>query len=155
MTTVTLPWPVSANRYWRSFVPKGHRRAIVTLSDEAKAYKTQVGLMARAAGLRIITGRVQVDCQLYPARPKDADKRMRKLGDAWDDDVRSIDLDNALKVTIDALKGIAYEDDKQVWCINAERMEPTGEARMVVTVTPIERDSVQGSLLGTRGGGNG
>lgn len=147
MTTVTLPWPVSANRYWRSFVPQGHRRAIVTLSDEAKAYKAQVGWMARAAGLRIITGRVQVDCRLYPARPMDAEKRMRKHGDAWDDDVRSIDLDNALKVTIDALKGIAYEDDKQVWRINAERMEPTGEARMVVSVTPIERISLQESLL--------
>lgn len=145
--TVTLPWPVSANRYWRSFVPKGHRRAIVTLSDEAKSYKAQVGWMAKAAGLRVVTGRVQVDCQLYPALPKDAATRMRKLGDGWDDDVRSIDLDNALKVTIDALKGIAYVDDKQVWRIHAERMEPTGEARMVVTITPIITDSPQARLI--------
>lgn len=136
--TVTLPWPVSANRYWRSFVPKGHRRAIVTLSDEAKSYKAQVGWMARAAGLRVVTGRVHVDCKLYPAMPKDAASRMRKHGDLWDDDVRSIDLDNALKVTIDALKGIAYVDDKQVWRIHAERMEPTGEARMVVTIAGIQ-----------------
>lgn len=147
MTTITLPWPVSANRYWRSFVPNGYRRAIVTLSDEAKVYKAQVGWIALAAGMRVVTGRVQVDCRLYPAMPKDAATRMRKHGDAWDDDVRSIDLDNALKITIDALKGIAYKDDNQVWRINAERMEPDGEARMVVTVTPIVREIRQSELI--------
>jgi hypothetical protein len=58
---LTLPYPVSANRYWRSFVPRGHKRAIVTLSDEAKSYKSQVGWMCKQAGIRKpITGRVHV-----------------------------------------------------------------------------------------------
>lgn len=148
MKTVTLPWPVSANRYWRSFVPKGHKRAIVVLSDEAKSYKSAVGDIARAAGIEAQTeGRVHVECKLYPALPKNSARRMRKLGDGWDDNVRSLDLDNALKVTIDALKGIAYADDKQVWRLTAERMEPVGEACMVVTITPIFREQLQGSLI--------
>ena len=50
MITLTLPYPVSANVYWRSFVPRGHSRAIVTLSDEAKAYKAAVGKLVREAG---------------------------------------------------------------------------------------------------------
>jgi crossover junction endodeoxyribonuclease RusA len=145
---LTFPPAISANRYWRSFVPRGHTRAIVVVSDEAKAFKSQVRWIAKQAGIRTpFSGRVQVDCQLYPAMPKDAASRMRKHGDGWDDDVRSIDLDNALKVTIDALKGIAYEDDKQVWRINAERMEPTGDARMVVTITQIIIDSPQARLI--------
>lgn len=138
MISLTIPYPVSANRYWRSFVPRGHKRAIVVLSDEAKAFKSEVGWIAKAAGIRApFDGRVAMTIKLYPGLPQDAAKRMRKLGDGWDDRVRSIDLDNALKVLIDSLKGIAYDDDKQVWRIAAERMEPDGQARAVVTVEPI------------------
>lgn len=138
MISLTIPYPVSANRYWRSFVPRGHKRAIVVLSDEAKAFKSEVGWIAKAAGIRApFDGRVAMTIKLYPGMPQDAAKRMRKLGDGWDDGVRSIDLDNALKVLIDSLKGIAYADDKQVWRIAAERMEPDGQARAVVTVEPI------------------
>lgn len=135
---LVIPYPISANRLWRSFVPKGHRRAIVVVSEEGKAFKSEVAWLAKAAGMRSpFTGRVEVVVRLYPARPLDAAKRMRKHGDGWDDTVRSLDLDNALKVTIDALKGIAYEDDRQVWRLTAERMEPDGEARAEVIVTPI------------------
>jgi len=138
MITLTIPYPVSANRYWRSFVPRGHKRAIVVLSDEAKSYKSEVGWIAKSAGIPApLSGRVAMTIKLYPGMPQDAAKRMKKLGDGWDDGVRSIDLDNALKVLIDSLKGIAYADDKQVWRIAAERMEPDGQARAVVTVEPI------------------
>lgn len=147
--TLVLPWPVSANRYWRSFVPRGHQRAIVTLSDEAKAYKQEVGWLAKAAGVRKpITGRVAVDVQLYPMRPADWAKRAAKDPAGWDDTVRCIDLDNARKVLYDALKGVAFEDDKWVRKDSAERMEPDGEARVVVTVrriTPVVLP--QGSLI--------
>ena len=136
--TLVLPWPVSANRYWRSFVPRGHQRAIVTLSDEAKAYKQEVGWLAKAAGVRKpIPGRVSVDVRLYPLRPADWAKRAAKDPAGWDDTVRCIDLDNARKVLYDALKGVAFEDDKWVRRDSAERMEPDGEARVVVTVRRI------------------
>lgn len=146
--TLVLPWPVSSNRYWRSYVPKGHRRAVVTLSDEAKAYKHQVGWIAKAAGIHSpFEGRVAIDVTLVPARPQDAARRIRRNPDHWDDDVRSIDLDNALKVTIDALKGIAFADDRWVWAITARRAEPDGEARMVVAVTPLSGHSPQQAVL--------
>jgi len=136
--TLVLPWPVSANRYWRSFVPRGHQRAIVTLSDEAKAYKQEVGWLAKAAGVRKpIPGRVSVDVRLYPLRPADWAKRAAKDPLCWDDTVRCIDLDNARKVLYDALKGVAFEDDKWVRKDSAERMEPDGDARVVVTVRRI------------------
>lgn len=144
--TLTLPPPVSANRYWRSVVPKGHRRAIVTLSDEAKAYKQHVAWLAKAAGTKPIHGRVALTLHLYPQRPQDAARRIRKSPFDWDDTVRCIDLDNALKVTLDALKGVAFSDDKFVHRIIAERFEPDGEARAVVTVSAITVDSPQGGL---------
>lgn len=136
--TLVLPWPVSANRYWRSFVPRGHQRAIITLSDEAKAYKQEVGWLAKKAGVRNwIKGRVAVDIQLYPMRPADWAKRAAKDPAGWDDTVRCIDLDNARKVLYDALKGVAFGDDRWVWEDSARRMEPDGEARVVVKVRRI------------------
>jgi len=149
MITLTLPYPVSANLYWRSFVPRGHQRAIVTLSDEAKAYKQSVGWLARSAGVRTpLVGRVAVDVQLYPQRPQDWARRARRNPQAWDDDVRCIDLDNANKVLLDALKGVVIEDDRWVRRLLAERMEPDGEARVVVTVRQLALPaSPQASLL--------
>lgn len=149
MITLTLPWPVSANRYWRSFVPRGHTRAIVTLSDEAKLYRESVGWIVKKAGVRDpIAGRVAIEVQLYPQRPQDWAKRARANPQAWDDDVRCIDLDNAIKVMLDAIKGVAIEDDRWVRRLVAERMEPDGEARVVLRITPLAlAASPQGSLL--------
>lgn len=146
--TLTLPWPVSANRYWRSFVPKGQRRAIVVVSDEAKEYKRSVALIAKTAGiLAPISGRVQIDVRLYPHRPLDWQARMRKHGATWDDSVACLDIDNANKVLLDSLKGVAIEDDKWVRKLVAERMEPDGEARVVVTITPLQVEQPQAALF--------
>jgi crossover junction endodeoxyribonuclease RusA len=135
---LTLPYPISANRYWRSFVPRGQTRAIVVLSDEAKAYKEEVGWMVRKAGVSTpIAGRVQIAIQLYPKRPQDWARRARLDPVAWDDGVQCLDLDNANKVLLDAIKGIAIEDDRWVRRLYSERMEPDGEARVVVRITPL------------------
>lgn len=141
--TVTLPWPVSANVYWRTRVVKGV--AMTYVSAEAKEYKRAVDRLLAAVGFQNpILGRVAVALTLYPHRPQNWQKRQRKFGAAWDDGVRSIDLDNAIKVTLDALKGIAFEDDVWVRRITAERAEPDGEARLVVTITPIATAQPQG-----------
>jgi crossover junction endodeoxyribonuclease RusA len=143
---LTLPYPISANRYWRSFT--AGKRAIVTVSKEAEAYKTAVNLLCWQAGVREpIEGRVAVAVQLYPHRPLDWAKRQRLLGVAWDDGVQCLDLDNANKVLLDAIKGIAIEDDKWVRKLSSERMEPDGEARVVVTITPLALPVVQAELL--------
>ena len=144
--TLILPYPLSANRYWRSRVVKGISMTYV--SAEAKAYKSTVCGLAKIAGIkRPIEGRVAIDIRLYPNRPQDWQKRVRIDPLAWDDTVQCLDLDNANKVLFDALKGVAITDDKWVRRITSERMEPDGEARMVVTITPIVAPAVQGGLL--------
>jgi crossover junction endodeoxyribonuclease RusA len=47
-----------------------------------------------------------------------------------------MDLDNALKVSIDALKGIAYADDSQVYKITAWRADPEPGKRLEVEILP-------------------
>lgn len=137
MITLTLPYPLSANRYWRP-VPIGKHITIVP-TKEAKQYRKDVASLCAVAGVRTpLSGRVAVDVRLYPHRPLDWQKRMRLHGEAWDDTVMCIDVDNANKVLLDALKGVAIDDDKWVRKLTAERMEPDGgEARVVVTITRI------------------
>ena len=146
--TLTLPWPVSSNRYWRTFMPKGFKAPVTTLSKEAKDYKQAVGLIAKEAGIiKPIAGRVAVSYVLYPQRPQDWANRAAKDPVRWDDSVQCLDLDNALKVMLDSLKGVVFGDDKFVFEIHGRRAEPDGVGRMVVTVSPIAVQEVQGALL--------
>lgn len=154
MTTaiqLVLPYPISANRYWatRTVAPKGKKpMAITYVTPEAKAFKEQVQLVARAAGVRSpIPGRYDMHVRLYPHRPQDWQARQRKLGAAWDDSVQCIDLGNAEKVVSDALKDVVMADDKWARRILLERMEPDGEARVVVTITPMAVEQPQMALM--------
>ena len=138
MIELTLPYPISANRYWRSFTPRGASRPVVTLSEQALEYKAEVALLIRLAGvLRPVGGRVKVEIELYPHRPQDWAKRSKKDPEAWDDDVMCLDLDNANKVLFDAIKGLAIEDDKWVREIHSRRMEPDGVGRVVLRITSL------------------
>lgn len=120
-----LPYPVSANRYWRTVV--AHRRdgpkkprALTFVSEEAKAFKQECGWRARAAGCKPASGLVELRVVLIPKNRV------------------CMDLDNALKVTIDALKGIVYADDAQVFKIVAERRDPDpAGARLEVEILPL------------------
>lgn len=146
--TLVLPYPISANRYWRTYMPRGFKAPVTTISQEAKAYKSDVQWLAKAAGIRgPIKGRVAVSYTLYPKRPQDWEKRVRVSPDSWDDTVQCIDLDNAQKVLFDALKGVVIEDDKWVRKIEAIRAEPDGEARLIVTITPIPAASPQAAMF--------
>jgi len=151
--TITLPYPISANAYWRTRVIKpksgGPALAMTYVSEDAKVYKQQVGWALKSAGIRKpMIGRVAIAYTLYPARPQDWQKRMRVEGATWDDSVRCIDLDNAQKVLLDAMKEIAFDDDKWVRKIVAERAEPDEKgARVVVTITSLAVEQPQESLF--------
>lgn len=109
---ITLPYPPSANRYWRNYQGR------VALSEEAQQYKRDVGLFCGARNMQPVIGDVQLVLNFY---------RPRKAGD----------LDNLLKVTLDALNGWAYVDDKQVVEINARRFEDKEYPRVEVVVTEV------------------
>jgi Holliday junction resolvase len=171
--TVKLPYPVSANRYWRTRVvlpsmdkiaaafKEGGLKGLCTfvaehafvntyVSTEAKNYKEAVGWLLRNAGVRrVLEGRVRVDLQLHPHCPKDWRTRARKDPLWWADTVQRLDLDNARKVVTDALKGIAIVDDCWVWKDTGEVMEPDEgvEACVVVRISKALKDNPQGALL--------
>lgn len=146
---LVLPYPISANEYWATVVPPGAKFSNTYVTHEARRYKRDVRIAAYDQGVREqIRGRVFVGIQLYPHRPVDWEKRARKDPMNWDDNVRCLDLDNARKVLLDALKNTAFADDCWVWRDAGERMEPDAEgARVVVTIEPIVRISPQPALF--------
>lgn len=145
--TLTLPYPISANLYWRTRV--AGKIAMTYVSNEAKAYKADVSKACKVAGIVApIIGRVQIDVQLFPHRPLDWQKRQRVQGAMWDDSVQCIDLDNANKVLLDALKNLAIEDDKFVRVLRSERMEPDEQGkRVVVRITALAVEQPQVSMF--------
>lgn len=113
MITLTLPNPPSANRYWRRAGRHIHKSA------EAKAYQEAVAWLAH--GVQPLQGEVAVHLAWY---------RPAKRGD----------LDNRIKVILDALNGVAYEDDKQIVKIIAERHDDKHEPRVEVVVSLAGED---------------
>lgn len=112
-----LRYPISANRYWRR---SGH---VTHVSSEAKAYKRHAALVAKLAGVLPVDVDVAVAFVLHPP--------MTKKGTA---SARRIDLDNAIKVSTDALIGVVYHDDKQVTLITAMLGEPLPDGGLSVAI---------------------
>lgn len=122
MVRLKLPYPVSANRYWRIWRNKAVRSA------EATAYKEIVRRIAQEAGVMPSEGSVAVCLRLIPKANKDGSANKTV-----------IDLDNTLKVTLDSLQGIAYENDKQVRRIVAEYgSEPVAGGGLAVEIEELK-----------------
>lgn len=104
---ILLPYPPSANRYWRVF------RGRAVHSAEAREYKDEVERLAREQRVIPMATCVKVRITLMPVQPKDHIKRA-KADPKWGLSVRRIDIDNAGKVALDALQGIIYFNDRQI-----------------------------------------
>ena len=115
-----LGYPVSANRYWRTCRGRTYR------SSEAEQYKASAKAIATAADLVAIEGPAAVSITLHP--------KLTKRGVA---SLARIDLDNCIKVTLDALNGIAYRDDSQIVRLIVEIGPPTSGGGLSVAVEGV------------------
>ncbi len=95
---IFLPWPPSANRYWRH-PTKGKLAGRHLISEEGRAYRKEVAsivAMDKYQAVRMI-GDLSVTIDCYPP-----DRRRR-------------DIDNLLKALLDAMcKAGLYDDDSQI-----------------------------------------
>ena len=117
-----LPYPISANRYWRKT-----RAGRVYVSAEAKEYKSQVHFIAQRNKVQIATGSVAMTYCFHPKKNKDGSESKVRL-----------DLDNAMKVVNDALNGIAYVDDRQIRRIVLEFGEPIVGGGITVYIDEVD-----------------
>lgn len=109
MTTITLNFPPSSNRYWR--VGQGR----VYRSEAAIAYRAHVATICETAGVKPIDGEIAVTLRFY---------RPAKRGD----------LDNRVKICLDSLQAHAYHNDSQIVSIHATRHEDKHCPRVEVTI---------------------
>jgi crossover junction endodeoxyribonuclease RusA len=123
-----LPYPPSTNRYWRTF------RGRPVPSKEATEFKRIVKEASKQQDLyngitwnELYAGDVEVTIQLLP-----------KLTAAGIASKVCIDLDNCLKVLLDAIQGTCIEDDKQVKRIAAAYGEPIKDGGVIVTVCKMK-----------------
>ncbi|AFE10288.1 phage associated protein [Corallococcus coralloides DSM 2259] len=108
---LVLPYPPSANAYWKPSRGRG-----LVPSGEALAYKATVARLVAATGAQPLAGPVRLSLAAY---------RPRRVGD----------LDNTLKVLGDALNGLAWLDDEQVVAIYAERADDAKAPRVEIVAT--------------------
>lgn len=113
--TVLLPYPVGANRVWRSV------RGRVIENPKAKEWKRlAAGLMA---GRVMLEAGVSVEYVLHPRKNKNGTASKTRL-----------DVDAPAKALLDALSGVCYRDDKQVMRITGSVGEPVINGGLSVRV---------------------
>lgn len=115
-----LPEPPSANRWWR------HWRGRMVLSVAARTYKRVVATLAEGS-------RITPFLKPTPVRVAMHWHRGRKSGD----------LDKRLGVLLDALQGVAYENDSQIVEISARRDDTPGAHAVVVHVWPLHQEPME------------
>lgn len=114
---LTLPYPPSANRYWRHL--PGRSRPV--LSREAKEYREQVaGCVLEARAAKHLPCRLSMDVTAHCP------------------DYRRRDLDNLLKQLQDALQGAGvFADDGQIDDLRIRRGEPCKGGKVEVRIEAI------------------
>lgn len=126
-----LPYPISANRYWRNF------RGRMIRSKEAEAYRGEVQEIAAECLTECLQGCTSVRLVLHPRMPKDWARRLKKDPHAVLTLAR-VDLDNACKVALDALQGIAFNNDRQITSLSIRLGHPVEGGGLSVRVAPDE-----------------
>lgn len=107
-----LPYPPSTNNLY--FNRWGKR----VLSNAGRKFKADIAVLAKQQGAKLLSGELSVTFRVF--RPK-------RIGD----------LDNRLKISQDALKGICFEDDKQIIEIHAYRFDDRENPRIEIELKQI------------------
>lgn len=108
---LNLPYPVSANRYWRTAVIKG--KACTFRSAEANDYRAVVQWICKENGVKAHDGDFKIALELHQRLTKA--KTASKV---------CLDIDNAIKVALDALEGVLYHNDNQVKKLSVSYGQP-------------------------------
>jgi crossover junction endodeoxyribonuclease RusA len=112
-----LPWPPSINHYWRRN-PRGGN----FISGEGKTYLAHVALLLKQARVKPMEGTVSLKVRLHPPN------NLRR------------DLDNSLKVLIDAIaKGGALGDDFQIKHIEATMLDVVQDGHATVEIEALNK----------------
>lgn len=108
-----LPYPPSVNHLYADF--RGRR----IISAKGRKFKSDIAILAKRQGAKLLNGDLIITFRVF--RP-----------------VRRGDLDNRLKISQDALKGICFIDDKQIIEIHAFRFDDKTNPRIEIDIKKLE-----------------
>ena len=135
MTTITIHGPLHGKG--RPRFAGGHAYT----PEATRRYEGEIQAAWLLAGGKKLEGPVALEIVAHQALPKRASKAMRKAaenGAIWP--IRKPDIDNVIKLAMDALNGLAYHDDTQVVMLDARKeYTPEDESRLVITVREVEK----------------
>ena len=116
MIEIELPWPPSANHYYRKF----NNRMVI--SKSGREYRDKVNRIIVESGVKTITGAIAVKRILYCP------------------DWRRRDEDNLAKVIYDSLtKALVWEDDSYVCLsVSEKRKDEDGIGRVVIQIKNVD-----------------
>lgn len=106
---IRLEYPPSINHYWRN------DKGVTHISEEGQTYRKMTALYLNTKNIKPLSGAIVIIIKVF---------RPAKRGD----------LDNSFKVPLDALKGYAYFDDRQIVEIHGYRYEDKDNPRIEVTI---------------------
>ena len=118
--------------FYRNFVIQGNpvgkarprftKQGYAYTDEKTKAYEQLVRIMYRSKyrGQQKTTGNVSAEIRITITVPKSATKKEREVLLSARP-MKKPDLDNVAKIILDALNGVAYEDDKQVTSLTIYR----------------------------------
>lgn len=118
---IVLPYPPSANRYWR------HAQGRTYLSKEAIQYREDVANILLDQSFEPVDGDVALWVDIF--RPQ-----------------RSGDLDNFAKQLLDAMRGYLYHDDKQIVELHMSRYDDKANPRAEVMMRRVSYEEC-GTLI--------
>ena len=121
VTAICLPYPPSANRYLRHALRRTYRTA------EANKYRKLAQIEAYAANCFLFSCPVSVEVTLFPKTTKTGQASRTVL-----------DLDNCMKVALDAVQGILYENDKQIHRLQVSYGLPVVGGGLEIVVEPMD-----------------
>lgn len=99
-------------------------RIIKVKTKEAKVFVEKVKTVAKELNLVMIPKTVKIGMQVY----------------YFVADNRKHDIDNLNKVMIDALQGIVFEDDNQIYLLHCRKYKEDNKHGVEIILEPLERE---------------
>lgn len=116
--------------------PKVNRNGRVWTPKKFTKYESLIAAMYRETGCEPFCGPVMVKVDTYRALPKSRPKKVITEADRY-----KPDADNILKIVLDALNGVAYQDDSQVVMVQMTKHPRERRVEyMVVEVSEVGDD---------------
>lgn len=123
--TVTIAFSTEGKPIQQGSMRAFNNRIVHNKTKELMAWRGQVGEAAKVAGCTPIDGAITISMEFRYLRPKSVTRTEPTVPPDLDKQIRSI---------LDALTGIAYQDDSQVVCITAtKRYDQTQGVDIVIT----------------------